>query len=109
MMTQEELLKERAREARLYEHVSLSASFMARVLRDIDRLIAAEWKPTHQHYKGGLYRVVRRGFIEANWVPAVFYESDEGTLIVRPALEFDGDVYWEGKVRRRFRPLEDKR
>lgn len=49
------------------------------------------WEATHQHRKGGLYRVLHRDnvFIEADMVPAVIYDDDDGRIWVRPASEFD--------------------
>ena len=58
----------------------------------IDRLLASRaggWRPTHQHYKGGLYRVVARGRIEADLSPVVIYDNDAGETWVRPVDDFD--------------------
>lgn len=49
----------------------------------------AAWQPTHRHRKGGLYRVIQRGRIEADLTPAVIYDDREGNVWVRPAAEFD--------------------
>lgn len=48
-----------------------------------------EWKPTHEHYKGGLYRVIARGHIEADLTPCVVYDNEAGETWVRPADDFD--------------------
>lgn len=58
----------------------------------------SEWKPTHRHRKGGLYRVVGPATIEADMTPAVVYEGRNGGMWVRPASEF-----YDG----RFTPVED--
>jgi hypothetical protein len=50
--------------------------------------MAEEWKPTHQHYKGGLYRVITTALREADLVPMVVYESEDGPVFVRPMSEF---------------------
>jgi len=47
------------------------------------------WEPTHQHRKGGLYRVIARGKLEADLSPVVVYEAKDGTTWVRPEAEFD--------------------
>lgn len=49
----------------------------------------AGWQPTHEHYKGGLYRVVARGLIEADLSPCVVYDNAAGETWVRPADDFD--------------------
>ncbi|MBS7790256.1 DUF1653 domain-containing protein [Roseococcus sp. SDR] len=59
----------------------------------ISKLVLSElpvcWRPTHQHRKGGLYRVIARGSVEADLTPAVVYDDAEGTVWIRPAAEFD--------------------
>ena len=50
---------------------------------------AAAWQPTHQHRKGGLYRVITRGEIEADLTPCVVYDDAAGRVWARPAAEFD--------------------
>lgn len=50
---------------------------------------ALEWRPTHEHFKGGLYRVIARGRIEANLTPCVIYDNEKGETWVRPADDFD--------------------
>lgn len=64
-----------------------------------DAVAPSPWRPTHQHRKGGLYRVIGRGLIEASKAPAVIYEAEDGTLWVRPETEFDDG---------RFTPLPQK-
>ena len=48
-----------------------------------------EWKPTHEHYKHGLYRVIGRGRMEADLSPVVIYDNEAGEIWVRPADDFD--------------------
>lgn len=50
------------------------------------------WKPTHRHYKGGLYRLIGIGREERglNWV--AIYQNDRGELWTRPVEEFFGDI-----------------
>lgn len=47
------------------------------------------WQPTHEHRKGGRYRVLMRATIEADLSEAVIYDDAEGRIWVRPAAEFD--------------------
>lgn len=55
------------------------------------------WAPTHQHRKGGLYRVLAEGILETDRSAVVIYDDADGTVWVRPAAEFDDG---------RFAPLE---
>ncbi|MCV3272548.1 DUF1653 domain-containing protein [Roseobacter sinensis] len=50
---------------------------------------AAPWDPTHRHRKGGLYRVLAQGILEADRRAAVIYDDAEGTIWIRPAEEFN--------------------
>ena len=56
-----------------------------------------DWSPTHRHRKGGLYRVLARGILEADRTPCVIYDDAEGTIWVRATAEFNDG---------RFQPLE---
>lgn len=47
------------------------------------------WEPTHRHRKGGEYRILKRGKMEADLSPVVIYEAQDGTVWVRPEAEFD--------------------
>lgn len=49
----------------------------------------SDWKPTHRHRKGGLYRVVASGVWEADRSPVVIYDDEEGQVWVRPTEEFE--------------------
>ena len=60
---------------------------MRRLLRLLG-LSRAPWTPTHRHKKGGLYRVVAHGLLEADRSDVVVYDDAEGTTWVRPAAEF---------------------
>ena len=62
-----------------------------------------DFQATHRHYKGGLYREIGRGKIEADQTPAVIYANEFGEVWVRPAAEFDGPA--PDGVSRRFIPL----
>ncbi len=53
---------------------------------------AARWMPTHQHRKGGLYRVLSEGILEADRSPVVIYDDADGTVWVRASNEF-----WDGR------------
>lgn len=47
------------------------------------------WHPTHRHSKGGMYRVLARGLLEADLTPMVIYDDIEGKIWIRPVVEFD--------------------
>ena len=47
------------------------------------------WAATHRHRKGGLYRVLGRGILEADRSDVVIYDDVEGTVWVRPVVEFE--------------------
>lgn len=72
-------------------------------------LPAVDWRPTHRHYKGGLYREIARGRIEADLSPIVIYDNDHGETWVRPVADFDGIVTIDGthSVVLRFTPIPD--
>lgn len=57
-----------------------------------------DWKATHKHRKGGLYRVLAVGVLEADRSNAVIYDDATGQIWVRPEAEF-----YDG----RFLPLSD--
>lgn len=60
---------------------------------------AKAWRPTHRHYKGGLYRKISEACLESNLAPVVVYEAAGGTLWVRSAEEFNDH--------NRFAPLSE--
>lgn len=48
------------------------------------------WQPTHRHYKGGLYRLLRDDLtIEATMEPAVLYDDEHGSAWVRAKRDFN--------------------
>lgn len=60
--------------------------------------VNSDWAPTHRHRKGGLYRVLGQGVLEADRSAVVLYDDLEGTIWVRPLAEFEDG---------RFEPLEN--
>jgi hypothetical protein len=59
------------------------------------------WRPTHRHYKGGLYRVIARGKIEADLSPVVIYDNENGETWVRPENDFYSSIdCGEGEIPR---------
>lgn len=48
-----------------------------------------KWRPTHRHKKGGLYRVLGQAVLEADRSNVVVYDDVEGTVWVRPVMEFE--------------------
>ncbi|WP_299868500.1 DUF1653 domain-containing protein [uncultured Roseobacter sp.] len=52
----------------------------------------AIWTPTHRHRKGGLYRVLSEGILEADRSAVVIYDDADGTVWVRASSEF-----WDGR------------
>jgi hypothetical protein len=50
------------------------------------------WQPTHQRDKGGLYREIARGELEADRTPVVTYDDQKTQVWVRsgvPVKDFD--------------------
>ncbi len=47
------------------------------------------WHPTHRHKKGGGYRLLGYGVLEADRSPVAIYDDIDGTVWVRDADEFD--------------------
>lgn len=56
------------------------------------------FRPTHRHYKGGLYEVLYRATIEADLHAAVVYRDSSGTVWIRDSVEFFGTMP-DGKPR----------
>ena len=46
------------------------------------------WKATHMHRKGGAYRFLYEGVLEADRTPVVIYDDREGQVWVRSNGEF---------------------
>jgi len=65
---------------------------------------APEWRPTHRHYKGGLYRKIGEGIHTETVEPLTFYDNAKGELFARPTAMFNGSVDWNG-YQLRFAPL----
>jgi len=45
--------------------------------------------PTHRHHKGGQYRLLTRGVLEADHSPVAIYDDADGTIWVRSLAEFE--------------------
>ena len=60
-------------------------------------LARAGWLATHQHRKGGYYRLLTYGTNEADRTAVAIYDDAVGTVWVRAAVEFDDG---------RFTPLD---
>lgn len=62
------------------------------------------FKPTHRHYKGGVYEVISADVtLEATMEQAVLYRSPSGKLWVRPFKDFN---YVVSGYTRRFEPID---
>lgn len=79
---------------------SLEATAVADLVLALGLQLEQRWQATDQHRKGGLYRVIARGSLEADLTPAVVYDDAEGRVWIRPAAEFDDG---------RFTPLSGER
>lgn len=49
---------------------------------------AGDWRPTHRHRKGGLYRFLAVGQAEADRSAVAIYDDADGTIWVRDLAEF---------------------
>lgn len=58
-------------------------------LQALRKMDLVSWAPTHRHRKGGLYRVLGNGILEANGSLMIIYDDAEGTTWIRSATEFD--------------------
>ena len=47
------------------------------------------WRPTHRHYKGGLYRFLFTAYQEHDMTPLAVYEARSGDKFTRPLDEFN--------------------
>ena len=52
-------------------------------------LARAGWQATHQHRKGGYYRLLTYGVNEADRTSVAIYDDAVGTVWVRAAAEFE--------------------
>ena len=59
----------------------------------------ASWNPTHRHRKGGFYRILGDGILEADGRFMTIYDDAEGTTWIRSTAEFDDG---------RFEPCQSK-
>ena len=50
---------------------------------------APVWVATHQHRKGGVYRLLQEGVYEPDRHPVAIYDDPNGTVWVRPMAEFN--------------------
>jgi hypothetical protein len=93
IMTREELERER------------SAAYRQGVERGKFEARYGEFKPTHRHYKGGVYQVVAHGRVSDPIYLAktevTIYRNEAGDIWVRPRQMFEGEV--DGKPR--FAPI----
>lgn len=46
------------------------------------------WHPTHRHFKGGYYRLIMLGNLEADMSRVAIYDNEKGQVFVRPLNEF---------------------
>ena len=56
------------------------------------------FKPTHRHYKGGLYQELHRATHSETLEPLVIYRDSKGRIWARPAAMFDG-LLEDGTIR----------
>jgi hypothetical protein len=68
-----------------------AAPALARAVREM------AWRPTHRHYKGGLYQVLHRDALhtEAEQLMVV-YRNQAGEIFVRPQTMFDETAFYPG-------------
>lgn len=72
------------------EHVRLKTALDAALAENREIRVPGTSHPTHHHRKGGLYRLIARGRIEATLEPCAIYESVTDDLVwVRPDAEFE--------------------
>ncbi len=61
----------------------------------------------YEHYKGGRYKVIGTGFLEATEEPVVIYEplydNNNSELWVRPVTSFEETVIVDGVEKPRFK------
>ena len=63
------------------------------------------WQPTHQHYKGGLYRVLGQAVHTETEERMTVYQTEDGRWWARPAAMFEETVMVDGEAMPRFRPF----
>jgi hypothetical protein len=75
---------------RALAEVSLAGALSAWLIPDENLLLPETPSPTHRHRKGGDYRLIARGRIEATLEPCAIYVSVTDDLVwVRPETEFE--------------------
>lgn len=83
-----------ALKAALVGGTSRTEQVMRELLDHIEEL--TRFKPTHRHYKGGVYQLLHRGEMEADLKPVVVYRGPDGRVWVRDSVDFfttlPGDV-----------------
>jgi hypothetical protein len=62
------------------------------------------WRPTHRHYKGGLYRVIARAQHTETREMLTIYDDERGNIWARPSAVFDEYIMEVGP---RFRALTE--
>lgn len=63
----------------------------------------------YRHYKGGVYELVCEATQEADLVPVIVYQAENGTIWVRPRSVFFETIKIEGQTVQRFTKIEDVR
>ena len=63
----------------------------------------APWKPTHRHYKGGLYRLLFEAIHSETEEPMTIYQTPDGRAWARPAAMFH-ETLPDGRLR--FAPID---
>lgn len=74
-----------------YEEALDLANYLKRAIMEVGGGIRPHeptWVATHRHYKGGLYRLLFEGQIEADLSRVVVYQGIDGRVWVRPREEF---------------------
>jgi hypothetical protein len=70
--------------------LALAEALNGWLVHDEELLLPDTPPPTHRHRKGGLYRLIARGRIEATLEPCAIYASVKDDLVwVRPEAEFE--------------------
>jgi hypothetical protein len=70
--------------------IALAEALNGWLVPDGEMLLSDAPPPTHRHRKGGLYRLIARGRIEATLEPCAIYVSVTDDLVwVRPETEFE--------------------
>lgn len=60
----------------------------------------------YKHFKGGIYEFICEAKLESNpTIVMVIYRADDGTCWVRPREVFYELIEHEGKIVRRFEPI----